>query len=808
MKKAFPGPRIILLLFSFTFIHLSAQDLPERNILFDQGWKFHLGGAQGAENPSFNDSAWRNIDLPHDWSIEDLPGIVSPFSINAVSQVSGGFTTGGTGWYRKAFSIPSSQSGKCFRILFEGVYMNAEVYLNGIRLGEHPYGYTSFWYDITDKMKPGSENMLAVKVRNEGENSRWYSGSGIYRHVWLQVLDPVHIGTWGVSVTTQKVTSQEAWMIIRTTVVNKDSAGSKITLASTVLRPDGLNAGESQTDTVVPTGEPSEISQRIVIRQPELWSTELPVLYRLVSEIRVNGNVADRKITDFGIRTISFDAVNGFILNGKPMKLKGGCIHHDNGPLGAKAYDRAEERKAQLLKSSGFNAIRTSHNPPSPALLNACDRLGMLVMDEAFDMWNEEKNPADYHLYFNDWWKEDVRSMILRDRNHPSVIMWSIGNEIPNRHKPEVIAVAGKLAAFVRNLDPSRPVTSAVNDLKPDKDPYFAVLDVAGYNYASGGDHNQQNLYELDHDRVPSRIMAGTESFPLEAFGSWMDVLDHPYVIGDFVWTAFDYIGEASIGWRGYFQKQDFFPWNLAFCGDIDICGWKRPQSYYRDALWKENQLTIWVTPPVPSFEPNPERQSWSKWQWLDAAKRWNWEGYEGKELEVTVYSSCEQVELFLNGRSLGKKPVSRQTKFMATWKVGYEPGILSATGFTGKKKAAAAEIRTSGAPANIRLTADRSTIKADGQDLCYVTVEIEDSRGINNPLAENDIRFSLDGPGKIIGVGNANPVSLESFVQPVRKAWHGRCLAIIRSGKQAGKIILKATADGLNKASIEITSK
>ena len=324
--------------------------------------------------------------------------------------------------------------------------------------------------------------------------------------------------------------------------------------------------------------------------------------------------------------------------------------------MGSRAYDRAEERRVELLKASGFNAIRCSHNPPSVAFLDACDRLGMLVIDESFDMWNEGKIRMIIICYFNDWWKKDIESMVLRDRNHPSVIMWSIGNEIPNRQKPEVVELAKIVGDYIRKLDPTRPVTSAVNDLKPDKDPYFSTLDIAGYNYASGGDHNQQDIYETDHERVPERVMIGTESYPLEAFASWMDVMDHPFVIGDFVWTAFDYIGEASIGWRGYLQKQDFFPWNLAYCGDMDICGWKRAQSYYRDVLWKEDQLSVWVTPPQPSFETNPERQSWSKWHWSDAVDDWNWKGYEGRTMEVNVYSSCEQVELFLNGKSFRAK--------------------------------------------------------------------------------------------------------------------------------------------------------
>jgi len=459
------------------------------------------------------------------------------------------------------------------------------------------------------------------------------------------------------------------------------------------------------------------------------------------------------------------------------------------------------------LKASGFNAIRCSHNPPSPAFLDACDRLGMLVMDEAFDMWSEQKNPNDYHLFFDKWWKKDVENMVLRDRNHPSVIMWSIGNEIPGRHRSDVVETAKILGDFIRKMDPSRPVTSAVNDLRPDKDPYFATLDVAGYNYASGGDHNQESLYAQDHKRLPNRIMAGTESYPLEAFGSWMGVVDNPYVLGDFVWTAFDYIGEASIGWRGYWQKQDFFPWNLAYCGDIDICGWKRPQSYYRDALWKENHLSIWITPPEPSFGINPDRQSWSKWHWFDATDDWNWEGNEGKTLEVNVYSSCEQVELFLNGKSLGKKPTNRTTKYTALWRVPFQAGILKAIGYKGRKQVSISELQSAGDPVQIKLTADRTKIKADGQDLSYITVEFTDADGIRDPKAENLVTFSIDGPGTIVAVGNANPLSLESYQAEQRKVWHGRCLVIVKSDSKAGKISLKASAPELNPASIEIES-
>jgi beta-galactosidase len=795
----------LILLFIFLFFRTSAQSELKRNNLFDFNWRFHKGGLLGAEALTFDDSQWKVVNLPHDWSIEDLSGTNSPFNADAISQVNGGFTTGGTGWYRKTFYIPEKLRDKKFIIMFDGVYMNAQVWLNGELLGDHPYGYTSFWFDISDKISFEKENVLSVKVKNEGENSRWYSGSGIYRHVWLKVVSQVHIAPWGTYITTPQVTEKEALINVKTSIVNKNGNVSNIKLITKIINSNGQEQSETETGQSIEPGKTIEIVQEMKVNNPALWSTDSPVLYKAISEIHESELLSDQIETEFGIRSISFDAINGFLLNGKPVKLRGGCVHHDNGILGSKAYDRAEERRVELLKASGFNAIRSAHNPPSPAFLDACDRLGMLVIDESFDMWKDEKNPYDYHLYFSDWWKKDIESMIFRDRNHPSVILWSIGNEIPDRYEPEVVELAKMIGGFVRQTDPTRPVTSAVNDLRSDQDPYFSALDVAGYNYASGGDHNQKNLYESDHERMPNRVIVGTESYPLEAFGSWMDVVDHPYVTGDFVWTAFDYIGEASIGWRGYFQKHDFFPWNLAFCGDLDICGWKRPQSYYRDVLWKENQVSIWVTPAQSSFAINPERQSWSKWHWDDVIDDWNWAGSEGKIMNVKIYSSCSQVELFLNKKSLGKKTTDRSTKYLANWQVPYEPGTIKAVGFAGNKKVAETELKTSGEATKIRLSADRNSILSNGQDLSYVTVEITDNDDIRNPKAQNQVSFEIDGPGTIAGVGNANPVSLESFQFPQRKAWHGRCMVIIKSDTIAGKIILKAFSSGLRSASLKI---
>lgn len=784
---------------------LTAASGQSETRLFDSGWRFHRGGAQGAERPSFDDSKWRNLDLPHDWSIEDLTGTKSPFSPDAINQVSGGFTSGGTGWYRKTFDVPAEAKGKNFVIVFDGVYMNSEVWVNGNKAGSHPYGYTSFWFDITKNIKYGGQNTIAVKVKNEGENSRWYSGSGIYRHVWLKVLEPVHFAQWGISVTTPEVSQSEALVNISAETVQ---AGTFAGQAELVIKMTDA-AGVEMAGKSLPVGktENSLSDVEMKVARPVLWSPDNPYLYTLVCELRSGGKTLDRVVTRFGIRTISLSVGEGFLINGKQMKLRGGCLHHDNGPLGAKAYDRAEERRVQLLKDAGFNALRCAHNPPSPAFLDACDRLGMLVIDEAFDMWQYPKNPHDYSLFFTSWWLNDVASMIERDRNHPSVIMWSIGNEIQGMDNPEVVNTARELADFARKKDPARKVIAAVNNLNPAKDPFFAALDIAGYNYGSGGDHMKENIFVADNRRKPDRIMIQTESYPLEAFRSWMDVVDNTFLLGDFVWTAFDYIGEASIGWRGYWQEQGFYPWNLAFCGDIDICGWKRPQSYYRDALWKKDQLSVFVTPPVPSFPLNDARMSWSKWHWHDAVADWNWDGSENTPLKVTVYSSCEEVELFVNGKSLGRKKTGRSTEFMTAWDVPYSAGELKAVGYSGRKRVAESVLRTAGESVSLKVIADRANIVSNGQDLCYVTVELTDKDGVRNPKAENLIKFDVSGPGTIIAVGNANPVSLESYLAPERKAWQGRALVIIKSGNTPGEIKLTVSSEGLAPEMVIISS-
>lgn len=773
---------------------------------FDFDWKFFKGGAVSAENYSYGDTNWRKIDLPHDWSIEDLKNTGSPFDVNAISQVNGGFTTGGTGWYRKYFNLPAASKGKKITITFDGVYMNSSIWLNGKLLGGNPYGYTEFSFDITDKLHFDKENVIAVKVANEGDNSRWYSGSGIYRHVWLSVQNPIHIANWGTFITTPIIEKNNCTANVTTQVNNQSTTTVSVKLVSIVVDKQGKAIHQTSDTRLIKAGENYNFNQNISLKNITVWDTENPYLYSVVNKVVVDGIYADSTSTSFGIRTLKFTS-DGFFINGVNTKLKGGCLHHDNGPLGSKTFDRSEVRKVQLLKSAGYNAVRTSHNPPSNAFLNACDSLGMLVIDEAFDCWKEGKNPYDYSLYFDKYWKKDIEAMVLRDRNHPSVIMWSNGNEIPNRETAAVAAVSKMIYDYIKTLDPTRVITSGVNELKPNKDGYFATLDVAGYNYAAGGDHWKNDVYADDHKRVPGRLMYESEAYPLEAFDSWQKVLDKPYVFGAFVWTALDYIGEASIGWRGYWPDKNIYPWTLAYCGDLDICGNKRPVSYYRDALWKTNQLAVFVTPPTPTFPLNPNREEWSKWHWNDVVADWNHQGYENKPLAVVVYSSCEEVELFLNEKSLGKKQTNKSTKFLANWNVPYQAGSLKAIGYINNKQVNMSRLQTAAPVHNINMVADRSQINADGQDLSYVQITLTDKDGIVNPKAENLVTFEIAGAGEIIAVGNGKPTSLESYQLPQRKAWQGKCMVVIKSTKNAGQIILKAKADGLTAAQIIISS-
>lgn len=804
----------------FNPVRYAHEQNSSRNRPFDNDWKFYRGDIPGAENPSFDDSKWRLLDLPHDWSIEDLPAtadtfpavdppMTGPFTPASPGNISTGFVLGGTGWYRKAFILHEKDIGNNIQVRFDGVYMNADLWINGFHLGNHPYGYTSFFYDITPFLNPAGEtNILAVQVKNNGRNSRWYSGSGIYRHVWLDVRNPVHIGTWGVHIMTTQVSDTGAVIKISTSIKNTLDTISNLTVKTRLISPDGEPGEYFNNHTTLFPNEEGLYGQTIIISKPELWSLDKPSLYLAEVTVLLENKEVDRHVTPFGIRDIHFDAGNGFQLNGKNVLLRGGNMHHDNGPLGSATIDRAEYRRVEIMKANGYNAIRTSHNPPSSQFLDACDQLGMLVLDEAFDMWQRPKKPQDYHLYFDDWWQKDLSSMVLRDRNHPCVIMWSIGNEVNERADSSGLKLAKKMYDLIKTIDDTRPVTEAICGFWDhpgrewgDTAPAFKILDVGGYNY-------QWRQYEPDHDLFPQRIVAGTESIVLEAWENWNQVKNHSFVIGDFLWTGMDYLGEASIGHAVQVKKGETFnkgwPWFNAWCGDIDLCGNKKPQSYYRDVVWGRSKIEMMVHAPVP--EGYIEEVSY--WGWPDEWKNWNWKVGRGKAMQVSVYSSYPEVLLELNGKEVGRKDISPEDKMTAHFEVTYVPGQIKAIGLEHGKRGDSTAIETTGRPVAIRMEPDRNSIHTDRNDLCYVSVELVDDQGRRVPDADNRLDFEVSGEGELAAVGNGNPTDIKSFQNPHVKSFRGRCLVILRPLGLKGSINLNARAAGLAGSGLEIKVK
>lgn len=777
---------------------------------FDNDWNFARFATQedesrqatGPSAPGYDDAAWRAVTLPHDWSIEGTFDKANPMG------GAGGFLPTGIGWYRKSFPAPVDWRGKQISIAFDGVYMNSEVWINGISLGKHPYGYTAFRYDLTPHLKLGERNVIAVRVDNsQQKNSRWYSGSGIYRHVTLSIKAPVHVAPWGVSLTTPEVTSQLATLHARTRVLNTGAAPAVIVIRTSVQGMDGSKVGSTQSDVTVPAGGSGEISQAIPVSAPELWTPDSPVLYKVVTEIVSGARVVDTVTTPLGIRSIAWSTTGGFQINGKTVKFCGGCVHHDNGILGAAAMDRAEERRVELLKRAGYNAVRTSHNPPSVAFLDACDRIGLLVINEAFDCWNQGKHPYDYSKVFRDWWQRDLDSLVLRDMNHPSVIMWSIGNEIVEQRSPEGAKTAKMLADYVRKLDPTRPVTCAMN--YADADDLFSAIDIGGYNYLI-------NKHAEDHLRVPDRVMVCSETKSQEVFNIWEVCQDFPYITGDFVWTAMDYLGESGIGRYDYDTQPDpaggghghdsLFPWHGTYCGDLDICGFRKPRSWYRDIIWNGgDRVYVGVREPQPAA--TKINRSW--WGMKPEQSSWTWPGQEGKALQVAVYSACDSVRLYLNGRLLGQRPTTRKEQFMAEFPVPYEPGEIKAVGLRGDKPVTEFILRTAEPAAGIQLKPDREVVKADGQDLIFCDVAVTDSKGVLRPDAAHEISFSVSGPATIIAAGNGNVRSIDPYFDPRHRVHQGRALVVLRTKYgDDGPITLMANAAGLTAGKVSIQSE
>ncbi len=755
---------------------------------FNHGWMFGFGHA------ALDGREFGPVTLPHDFSISQ------PIEKECPTRRDGGYFPGGHGIYIKNFEASEDDLKNDCYIEFEGVYMNAEVWLNGNLLGRHPYGYTSFFYKLGDYLRKGN-NELKVTVDNTSlPNSRWYSGSGIYRPVWFYTADKTHLALWGISVETDvsgriKVTAE------------LEGDTSDIVLSHTIFDA----CGNRMISTIEKPSDRMHTSV-LMIPSPRLWDSDSPYLYMLQTEI-LRGNIpVDSQDTVFGLRSVEVDAQNGLRINGKPVKMRGGCVHHDNGIIGAASFKRSEERKIELLKSSGFNAVRCAHNPPSPSFLDACDRLGMYVIDEAFDAWRQPKMPYDYHLYFEEWWQRDIASMVKRDRCHPSVIIWSIGNEVPEQYGTSgCYENAGRLSACIRTIDATRPLTQAINGVGRNTDKTFAPLDIAGYNY-------DFHKYEEDHALFPDRVMMGTETVPKLAYENWSKVEALPYVIGDFVWTSMDYLGEAGIGRVYYAEEYEInsrlydFPWNRAHCGDIDVCGFKRPQSYYRDYIWGVREVPyIAVRRPVNDEKLKTECTTF--WGWNDNLSSWDFPDYESKTLLVDVYSSGESVGLYLNGKLLGEKPLYNNEdktvyfnhgpsrimpRYAALFEVPYEPGELVAVADNGSRYT----LKTSEKPAALLLTPDRIVIGTDN-DLCYVTVEVVDSDGNCCCSCTDKIFFTADN-GCLLALGTSNPKDTEPFTGNMHRVYDGRLMAVLRSDGR-GDITLRAMADNLAPAEVMI---
>ena len=768
---------------------------------FDQGWRFHLGDVPGAQDPAFADASWRTLDLPHDWSIE------GEFSEQNPAGVGGGALPGGVGWYRKTFSVPAADSGRIRFIEFDGVYRNSEVWINGAYLGKRPYGYSSFRYDLTPHLRYRARNVIAVRVDNSQQpNSRWYSGSGIYRHVRLVTSDPIHVDEWGTYITTPVVSADSSHVTIRTSLRNERHGEQPVVLSTVVYDSAGREVAAVSTMGRIAGDSVAELVQDLTISRPVLWSLERPYLYRAVSRVRCGNRLCDTYTTPFGVRSFVFRADSGFFLNGRHLKIRGVCLHHDLGALGAAVNTRAIERQLQIMRAMGVNALRTSHNPPAPELLDLTDRMGFIVMDEAFDMWKKQKTDYDYHLDWDAWHVRDLSDMVQRDRNHPSVFIWSIGNEVMeqwNNGDSTAAPIARELAGIVRALDPTRPITQAANNGSPQNPVFHAgALDLLGHNYhhevwadfptqypgakfiitEAMSALNSRGVYEQPSDSVASYETPYVKNhgpqpnkdYRLSSYDNrkafWGSLHEeslrlferYPFLSGIFVWQGIDYLGEPTpYEW----------PARSSYFGVVDLAGFPKDPFYLYQSVWTEQPM-------------------------LHLLPHWNWT--PGDTIDVWAYTNADEVELFLNGVTLGVKRKTERVSHLM-WRVAYTPGTLRAVSREEGRDWATAEVRTAGAPARVTLAPDRARIRANGEDLSFVTVTVQDRAGTAVPTAEPLIRFHLSGvDAKIVGVDNGDQSSHTSFKANQVRLFNGKALVIIRAGTRPGIVTLTAEAEGL----------
>jgi len=780
------------------FLATASESVPASGNLRSQsllnfGWKFYPGDAQGAQEPGFDDSKWQEVNVPHDWSIS------GPFDEKVAQGGSFGFLPRGIGWYRKTF--PSPQPGKLVSLDFGGVYTAADVWLNGTHLGKNYNGYLGFRYDVTDLLRPAGEpNVLGVRADNSRVgSSRWYTGSGIYRDVNLIVTNPVHIPIYGTWITTPKISKDSADVHVETVVTNSGSAEIGIKLTTEILDPAGKVVATADKAEMLAVGASVTIKQDLAVANPELWSTETPNLYKAVSRVTVDGKPRDLVSTNFGIRTIEFKPDQGLLVNGKKVDIKGMNFHHDLGCLGSAAFERGFERRLEIIKEMGCNSVRLAHNPYQPAILDLCDKMGILVFDEAYDKWSDQFTGPDRP--FAKAWPEDLKEFILRDRNHPSVYIWSVGNEQTSHQMtgPDFGVTQYKaMADLVKSIDPTRAVTCGLFPARAQGVRYNAkpkelfqnsepaelshVMDVNSCNYT-------QSFFAKDHEKYPNMIFLLSECGTNGSGDVWFDY-DHSYTVGQYYWGGFDYIGE-SFGWpcKGWFR------------GLVDLAGFRKPASYYVQSIYSDKPMVhIAVQDPKPG-----SNVVWNdvnlNWEYLGS--HWNWP--EGDEMKVFTYSNGDAVELFLNGRSLGTKKMKDFKKMKMSWSVPFEPGSLKAVAYKGGKIIAEDVVTTAGPAARITLESDRSVLKPDGLDLAHITVKVVDDKGILVPDASQKIHFSVTGAGANAGVDNGNMYSSEPWQGNERSAYQGRALLVVRAARQDGRVKIEATAEGLKPADLEI---
>jgi beta-galactosidase len=794
-----PGISGTLFLFLTIWITSCAEETPatREKLDFNQDWKFALEDSALYSQPGFDDSMWRTLDLPHDWSIEGA------FSPDAPAGIGGGALPGGTGWYRKSFVLPPSDSLRRLYITFDGVYQNSEVYLNGQLLGKRPNGYIGFHYDLTPFLRYGTDpNILAVRVDNsEQPNSRWYSGSGIYRNVWLEKTHPIHISHRGPHITTPRVSEENAEVEIIISIDNTTSEGGLLTLETALLDHDNNRITGRRDEITIPARASSQWSQSLNVGSPELWSMDDPTLYRAVSTLKLDNKEIDTYETTFGIRYFHFDPEKGFSLNGVPTKILGVCNHHDLGALGTAVNERAIERQLEILREMGCNSIRTSHNPPAPELLDLCDRMGFLVMDETFDMWKRGKTRYDYSQYWDEWHVRDLTDHLLRDRNHPSVIIWSIGNEIPEQGDTTGTAIALELAGIVRELAPGVMVTSGCNHPFPGN--YIiqsGTLDLIGFNYhqdqfekfpetfpgknfiasETTSAIQSRGSYDMPSDSIriwPVRwdrpFTEGNPDQSCSAYDnchvpwgstheeSWRLIKKHDYLSGMYIWTGFDYLGEPTpYEW----------PSRSSYFGIIDLAGFPKDVYYMYQSEWTDKDV-------------------------LHLLPHWNWKS--GEEVDVWAYTSFPEVELFINGQSQGIRYKTDEDLHLQ-WRTLFQPGTLKAVGRRADGTTREVVVRTAGEPAGIILEADRNVISAGGKDLSYVTVTIVDRDNNPVPYADNQVQFEVTGNASIAGVDNGNQVSHQSLKGNTIKAYHGKCLVILKASHDEEEVLLTALSEGL----------